>query len=164
MKVGHLEVEDWVKELRHVLAAVGLVLLVLATTAPAAAALSVPELYQDPASCPAPPSALSACHMVIKPKTWIWTGDGSAYLYDLQWTKWGDQGASGTGVLLLRTGVIGPAKNYHRFPVEVLAQYPVTYQGHYILAVVSTFPLHSLGISELDFYMASQTVPDFPGS
>lgn len=153
------------KKPKYVFAVAALSTAALVATALPAAALPIPALYQDPTYCGSSmPPPLPNCHLVIEPKTWIWTGDGSAYLYDLHWTSWGGQNAEGAGMLLLRTGVIGPPQNYHRFAVRVLAQYPVMYQGHYVFAVVSTFPLHSLGISELDFYMASQTVPDFPGS
>jgi hypothetical protein len=131
---------------------------ILVSTSPAGAS-SVPALLSNPALCSNPlPKYTSGCHNVIEPKTWYWTGDGSAGLYDLHWTKWGAQEAEATGMLSLRIGnwQQPPLYGWHHFAVEVEATVPVELQGHYIYATVYTFPLHPQPANTV----ANQTVPD----
>jgi hypothetical protein len=116
-------------------------------------------LLSNPAFCPNPlPSYTRTCHNVIEPKTWYWTGDGSAGLYDLHWAKWRAQEARATGMLSLRIGdwQKPPLYGWHQFAVIVIANVPVELQGHHIYAVVYTAPLHPQPGNTAAF----QTVPD----
>ena len=148
--------------MRHrVLPVIALALGTLATGVGALAgpafASRVPALLNNPAFCPAPSNVRPSCYNVIEPKTWYWTGDGSAGLYDLHWTYWGAQQARGTGMLSIRYGdwQKPPLYGWHKFPVYVTAVTPVTWQGHYVYANIYTSPVHSTAATAQAFQTAS---------
>jgi hypothetical protein len=136
MPAGHNSV-------KRVLAPVALGVATLVVTAPPGGASPVPSLFQNPTFCTPPPLPIFSpgCHTAIEPKQWVFTGDGSGFLYELHWTKWGAEEADGTGVLFAQTGVPSRGRcGCTRLPVWVLADYAVEYRGHYVYAIVSTGP------------------------
>ena len=87
-------------------------------------------------------SSNANCHLVIEPKTWYWTGDGSAGLIGLHWLSWTALTASATGTLVQRTGDWQKPPNYgwHHYLVYVNVLYPVTDEGRYVFGIVDVEP------------------------
>ena len=128
-------------------------------SATAASATPVPALFGNPVMCsPATLHESPSCGLVIEPKLWYWTGDGSAGLKNLHWAQWGAQRAAGTGTIVLRTGdwQAPPLYGWHTYPVNVLALYPVEDQGRYVFGIVYAWAVHTRD----DAAVGYQTVPD----
>ena len=146
---------------------------VITVGASAASATPVPALFANPAMCPAswvkdaPDRSSNAnCHLVIEPKTWYWTSDGSAGLIGLHWLSWTALTASATGTLVQRTpGDVAPASGewqkppkyaWHHYLVYVNVLYPVTDEGRYVFGIVDVEPQYHSQLAAVGY----QTVPD----
>jgi hypothetical protein len=129
--------------MRRVLGPVTVGAAALVGTASPGSASPVPSLFQNPTFNTPPPlrTFSPGCHTAIEPKQWVFTADGSGFLYDLHWTRWGAEEADGTGVLFAQTGVPSRGRcGCTSIPVWVSADYAVEYHGHYVYAIVSTGP------------------------
>ena len=123
-----------------------------------AGASPIPALFQTPFYCGVTSAGLAVnlpkywthCSTAVEPKEWQAYGDGSAWLANLRWTHWGSYQPEGTGTLYLRAidypdpglpqtdRTTEYGQGYYRLPVDVTLDYPVTFQGHYLYAVVRT--------------------------
>lgn len=129
------------------LTAAGITGITLGTVS-AASASPIPALFRNPVMCTPPTIDIPSrpCGLVIEPKAWYWTGDGSGGLKDLHWTQWGAKRATATGTLVARTGdwQAPPLYGWHYYPVHVEALYPVEDQGRYVFAVVDVSGAHGV--------------------